>query len=152
MNIDPQILASTSWKRLVYPRLFPAYFFPPPNSFLKLNFDWPYKASHGDVANGGLFRDPQSWSLHFYVVNYGSTTNNELEFNVVKHGILIARREWFIKLVIEGYSNLVIKVIKKSNHGNQWENISTSWRMESLFQKINEIIPYIDYIIPSHVL
>jgi len=77
-------------------------------------------------------------------------SNNEAEFNVVKHGLIIARREGLRKMVVEGDSSLVIDTNKKLNQGSQWENISKSWRNSRLIQDINELIQDFEYIIPTH--
>jgi len=62
----------------------------------------------------------------------GIESNNEVEFNALKQGLEIARRERIQKLVVEGDSTLVIDIVKKLQQGTHWEKISKSWRKTRL--------------------
>lgn len=53
--------------------------------------------------------------------------------------------------MIEGDSNLVIDALKKLNYNSSSEKISHGWRIALFVQNIGEILPWFDYIIPSHV-
>ena len=81
----------------------------------------------------------------------GIASNNEVKFNVLKHGMIITQRERIQKLVVEGDSNLVIETIKNLRQGTQWEKISKIWRTTRLTQEVRELIPGMEYIIPNHV-
>ena len=53
-------------------------------------------------------------------------SNNEAKFMAAYQGIRIAIRNGYMKLEIEGDSNLVIETIRKLNHGKSWEQVAKS--------------------------
>ena len=62
--------------------------------------------------------------MHIYASYCGKASNNEVEINTMKHGLIIARRKNFHRLVVEGDSSLVIDILKNIQQGSKWENMS----------------------------
>ena len=48
-----------------------------------------------------------------YAMDIGHATNNEAELTAVKHGLMIAKRENYHRLIVEGDSEMVTGVLRK---------------------------------------
>jgi ribonuclease HI len=81
----------------------------------------------------------------------GHATNNEAEFMAVKQGILIAIRENYHRIIVEGDSAMVTGVIQKLQQGNPWEKITQSWRIAALMEEVSQLLKQVQYLLPSHI-
>ena len=81
---------------------------------IKLNFDRASKGNLGEGGLGGLFRDSQAHTCFIYAKSCGISSNNEVEFTVVREGLLIAIKLGYRNLEVEGDSRLVINTVKNS--------------------------------------
>lgn len=81
----------------------------------------------------------------------GFATNNEAELMTVKQGLTIAVRENYHRVIVEGDSAMVTRVLQKLQQGTPWDKIRKSWRTARLIQQIGQIIPEISYVMPMHV-
>lgn len=61
-----------------------------------------------------------------YADHGGIMSNNEVELMVVYQGLIIAIRNGYNNMEIEGDSKLVIKMLKKLNSGKDWEKVAYS--------------------------
>ena len=123
------MLAPHSWKLKIPPSRSSSRFVCPLEIFLRLNFDGASKGNRGAASFGGLFRYLQGRVVRLYVSDSGIESNNEVEFNAIKHDLVIVIMERFHKVVVEGDSELVMDIIKKLQQGSQWEKMSRSWRI-----------------------
>lgn len=85
----------------------------PQEGFIKLNFDGASKGNLGPAGYEGIFKDSQDHTGWIYADGGGIMSNNEAEFMAAYQGIRVAIRNGYLKLEIEGDSNLVIETIKK---------------------------------------
>ena len=69
----------------------------------------------------------------------------------VKQGILIAIRENYQRIIVEGDSTMVTGVLQKLQQGTPWEKISQSWRTTALIEEVSQLVKHIQYLIPSHI-
>ena len=118
---------------------------------MKLNYDGASKGNPRQAGARGIFRNSRGASYRGFAMDIGHETNNEAELSEVKQGLMIAKRENFQCLVVEGDSAMVIGVLKKLQQGTPWETISKIWRTTNLIREIGSLIQYIQYLIPSHV-
>ena len=84
-------------------------------------------------------------------MDIGHATNNEAELTTVKHGLMIAKRENYHRLIVEGDSTMVTGVLRKLQQGSSCEKISKSCRTANLIKEIGSLIQEIQYLIPLHV-
>eukprot|EP00253_Pinus_taeda_P003542 PITA_03542 len=129
----------------------PVVFISPQDGFIKLNFNGASKGNSGPAGYGGIFRDSQGQIRWIYADKGGIMSNNEAEFSAAYQGIRIAIRNGYMKLEIEGDSNLVIETIRKLNNGEAWEQVLKSWRTAGLIQDLAETIKRIEYKVIHHV-
>ena len=69
----------------------------------------------------------------------------------VKQGILIATRENYHRIIVEGDSAMVTGVIQKLQQGTPWEKITQSWRTTALMEEVSKLLKKVHYILPSHI-
>jgi hypothetical protein len=69
----------------------------------------------------------------------------------VKQGILIATRENYNRIIVEGDSAMVTGVIQKLQQGNPWEKITQSWRTTALMEEVSQLLKQVQYLLPSHI-
>ena len=90
----------------------------PQNGFIKLNYDGASKGNPGQVGTGGIFLNSKWEFCRVYASDLGFATNNEVEIMAVKQGILIAIRENYQRLIVEGDSAMVTGVLCKLQQGS----------------------------------
>lgn len=151
LSLKPKMLNPNSWKQKYPPYESPITFMWPQKGFIKLNFDGAAKGKLGVEGSGGVFKDDKVNTICLFVMDCGTTRNNEAELYALKRGMEIAKRESFQRLEMEGDSNLAIEMVKKIQQGTTWEKISQIWRTTQLVKEIRNLIRRIDYIVPTHV-
>lgn len=85
----------------------------PPFLSFKLNFDGESKKNPGKSRYGGAIRDHTGNIQLIYHGNLGTNTNNAAELITLIKGITLADRYKFLPLVVEGDSEIVIKMMRK---------------------------------------
>ena len=89
---------------------------PPFNTF-KLNFDGASKQNSGIVGYGGAVRN-HTGAIHLiYHGNLGVNTNNNVELIALIQGLTLAGRYRLLPLVVEGDSEIIIRLIRKLQMG-----------------------------------
>ena len=84
LNLKPQMIASTLWKRK-QPRKNPQDNFQKPQlGFQKLNYDGASKGNPGQGGAGGIFWNSQGSVCIIYTMELGFSTNNEVELMAIK--------------------------------------------------------------------
>lgn len=151
LNLEPEMVFPNHKKTQVIKNQSPVVFTCPQEGFIKLNFDRASKGNLGPSGYGGIFRDSQGQTRWIYADRGGLMSNNESEFMAVYQGIRIAIRNGYMKLDIEGDSNLVIETIRKLNHGKSLEQVAKSWRTVGLIQDLEESMKRIEYKVIHHV-
>jgi ribonuclease HI len=124
---------------------------PPPSSFIKLNFDGASKGNPGPAGEGGVFRNSQGEILHIYTINLGHSTNNASKLNAMVKGLNITLHKGFHKLILEGDSNLVIKICNKLLNGAPPCKISQRWRLSAIIEALPTTLHSLDVLLPSHI-
>eukprot|EP00253_Pinus_taeda_P001472 PITA_01472 len=85
----------------------------PPVGGLKLNFDGASRGNPGLARIGGVIRNQKGDILHIYYRALGESTNNEMEFAALEHGLRIAKSRSLHNLIVEGDSSLVNATVQK---------------------------------------
>eukprot|EP00253_Pinus_taeda_P030654 PITA_30654 len=98
---------------------------PPPNSFM-LNFDGASKGNPGATGYGGVIRDHTRQVLKVFFGSIGWNTNNVAELEGLWQGLNIAQKDNFFPLIVEGDSQILIKMEIKIQQGTEAHKISTS--------------------------
>jgi ribonuclease HI len=81
----------------------------------------------------------------------GETTNNVAELTGLIRGLQRATAKGHHKIVLEGDSQVIIRLITKILHGSDPDRISPSWRLHSLLTDLTKYLqPHLS-IITSHV-
>ena len=84
-------------------------------------------------------------------MDLGYANNNEAKLIAVKQGLIIARRENWQRLIIEGDSELVTGILRKLQQGTPWEKITQIWRIAALILEVSQLMRHIQYLLPSHI-
>ena len=113
LNLKPEMLSQGLWKFRTPNQSSQEQWIPPQPGFLKLNYDGASKGNPRQAGAGGLFRNSQGTLCRFSAFDLGHATNNEEELMAVKQGLLIAIRESYQRIIVEGDSALVIEMLKK---------------------------------------
>jgi len=151
LNLKPQMLYKGLWKYKDPKSTTEEHWSPPQSGFIKLNYDGASKGNPGQAGAGGIFRTSQGTVCRFYALDLGHATNNEAELIAVKHGILIAIRERYHRIIVEGDSAMVTGIIQKLQQGTPWEKITQSWRTAALIEEVSQLLKQVQYLIPSHI-
>ena len=69
----------------------------------------------------------------------------------VKQGLLIAIREYYQRIIVEGDSAMVTGILQKVQQGTPWEKISKSLRTIALIEEVSQLVQQIQYMIPSDI-
>ena len=126
LNLKPQMFYKILWKYRPPSQSIEEHWLHPQPGFLKLNYDGASKGNPGQASSGGIFCNSQGAVCRFYAFDLGHATNNEAELMAVKQGLLIAIRENYQRIIVEGDSAMVTGVIQKLQQGTPWEKISQS--------------------------
>jgi len=111
---------------------------PPPNNMFQLNFDGASKGNPGKAGYGGVFRDHHGNPQLIYMGSKGWDTNNSAELEGVWRGLILAQERGFFPLIIEGDSQIIIRMITKLMNGSHIHKVSNSWRMAQMLDLINK--------------
>ena len=69
----------------------------------------------------------------------------------VKQGLIIAIREHYHRLIVEGDSAMVTGVLQKLKQGTPWEKITKSWRIAALMEEVSQLLKQVPYLLPIHI-
>lgn len=110
---------------------------PPPKDMLQLNFDGASKGNLGKAGYGGAFRDHNCNPQCVFMGSIGWDTNNSAELEGLWRGLKLAHERDLFPLIIEGDSQIIIRMIIKLQHGSPIHKVSNSWRMAQRLELIN---------------
>lgn len=99
---------------------------PPPAGMIQLNFDGACKGNPGQAGYGGVFRDNKGHSLGIFLGSIGWDTNNSAELEGLWRGLRIAHTRNLFPLVIEGDSQILIRMATKLQNGSPVHKLSSS--------------------------
>eukprot|EP00253_Pinus_taeda_P014528 PITA_14528 len=107
---------------------------------LKLNFDGASRGNPGTTGIGGVIRNQDGEIIHIYYRELGESTNNEMEFVALEHGLRILKNLQTSKVIVEGDLSLVISVAKKIYAGTTESRATKRWRLAKVTENIAELI------------
>jgi len=102
----------------------------------KLNFNGALKQNSGKAGYGGEIKDHTGNIQLIYHGNLGNNTNNVVELIALIKGITLADHYKFLPLIVEGDSEIVIKMMRKLQNGTQVDNITPSWRLSAILKDL----------------
>eukprot|EP00253_Pinus_taeda_P017843 PITA_17843 len=108
---------------------------PPTNSY-KLNFDGASKGNPGKAGFGGIIRNHKGNDIQVYFGNIGWDTNNSAELEGLWQGLLVARSQNLQPLIVEGDSQIIIRMATRIQNGSQTRKVADSWRLEARLHSI----------------
>eukprot|EP00253_Pinus_taeda_P012272 PITA_12272 len=112
----------------------------PPEGGLKLNFDRELRGNLGKAGIGGVLRNQHGEILHIYYKALGESTNNEMEFAALEHGLRIAKSRCLCNIILEGDSSLVISTAQKLQRGTKANKATKHWRLAKVTESIAELM------------
>eukprot|EP00253_Pinus_taeda_P025596 PITA_25596 len=112
----------------------------PPKGSLKLNFDGASRGNPGTWGIGGVIRNQDGEIIHIYCRELGESTNNEMEFAALEHGLRILKNLQYSKVIVEGDSSLVISVAKKIYAGTKVSRVTKHWILTKVTENIVELM------------
>ena len=151
LNLKLQMLHLGLWKYRPPNQSLEEHWLPPQPGFIKINYDGASKGNPGQAGSGGIFCNSQGAVCRFYALDLGHTTNNKAELMAVKQGLLIAIRENYQRLIVQGDSVMVTGILQKLQQGTPWEKISQSWRTAALIEEVRKLLNQIQCLLPSHI-
>lgn len=105
------------------------------NTF-KLNFDGASRQNPGMAGYGGVVRD-HTGAIHLiYHGNLGVNTNNAAELIALLQGLTLANRYRLTPLIVEGDSEIIIRMIRKLQMGAQVHRVTPSWRLSAILNDL----------------
>jgi ribonuclease HI len=129
----------------------PSIWSPPPHGFIKLKFYGASKGNPRKAGFGGVFRNNEEGIIRAFIGKLGINRNNIMEIVVLEEGLIITNKNGFNKIIFEGYSLLIINMIKRIQQGPSISKISHSWHLKSSLERLVSLMQNIPIIIPSHV-
>lgn len=105
----------------------PSSQFPPPQGFIKLNFDGAFTGNPRLASYGGFFRKCCGQIIHIFAGKLGFITNNEFVLWGLEHGLCIALINGYHQLLIKVEYFIIISILKKIQCGTSLSKISSSW-------------------------
>eukprot|EP00253_Pinus_taeda_P009771 PITA_09771 len=112
----------------------------PPEGGLKLNFDGASRGNPSMAGIGGVLRNQHGEILHIYYKALGESTNNEMEFAALEHGLRIAKSRRLCNIILEGDSSLVISTAQKLQRGTKANKATKHWRLAKVTESIAELM------------
>lgn len=103
-----------------------------------MNFDGASKGNLGAAGFGGIFRDAVGNSLKIYYGSIGRDSNNSAELEGLWQGLLIAEENNFSPPEVEGDSQILIDATTRLQLGNPASRVSTSWRLLTRLEQIEQ--------------
>jgi len=150
-NWEPQIKQnSINKKNLTLHSQEATSWSPPPLEMHKLNFDGASKGNPGKAGYGGAFRDHMGNPHCIYRGSIGWDTNNSAELEGLWRGLKIAHEKEYFPLIIEGDSQILIRMITKLQHGSSIHKVSNSWRMAQRLELTNQWLSQHQEIVFKH--
>lgn len=116
---------------------------PPPQDWIKLNFDGASRGNPGIAGLGFILRDHKGQWLAQRAKPLGHTTNNLAELEAVKEGLTLCNRIKIRKLIIEGDSQIILNALRKRTTPN--------WRINSSLEEAIKKIDNIEEVIIQHI-
>lgn len=116
---------------------------PPPQDWIKLNFDGASRGNPGIAGLGFILRDHKGQWLAQRAKPLGHTTNNLAELEAVKEGLTLCNRINIRKLIIEGDSQIILNALRKRTTPN--------WRINSSLEEAIKKIDNIEEVIIQHI-
>jgi ribonuclease HI len=129
----------------------PSLWSPPPDGFIKINFDGASKGNPGPAGYGAVIRNSTGEILLLTAGYLGETTNNVAELTGLLQGLQKALGHTSHNIILEGDSQIVIQLITKILHGGQPHKISPSWRLAGLLEDFQSLLRRSINVIPSHI-
>jgi ribonuclease HI len=129
----------------------PSLWSPPPEDFVKLNFDGASKGNPGAAGYGVVFRNHHGHILVIGAGPLGHSTNNAAELWGLIKGLQLAIKNNFTKIIVEGDSQVIISLLRRILNGANPDNISPSWRLSHGLQIIAGLLHPNQVIIPTHI-
>jgi ribonuclease HI len=129
----------------------PTTWSPPPTNFIKINFNGASKGNPGPAGYGAILRNSNGKILCLIAVFLGETTNNVAELIGLLRGLQIAIDKHHHKIILEGDSQIYIKLITNILHRGNPSKISPSWKLSRLLEDFNNLLQPNLSIIPSHM-
>ena len=129
----------------------PSHWMPPPEGFIKINFDGASKGNPGAAGYGLVFRNHKGHILIISAGSLGHSTNNNAELWGLLNGLCLARDHGFTKLIVEGDSQLIIKILRRMLNGVPPDKLEPSWRLSLGLQMLADLLQPNYAIVPSHI-
>jgi ribonuclease HI len=133
------------------PSCSPSHWSPPPEAFVKLNFDGASKGNPGAAGYGVVIRNHYGHILDIAAGPLGHTTNNVAELWGLIKGLQLAIKNHYTQIIVEGDSQLIISLLRRISHGTRPDNISPSWRLSHGLQIMADLMHHNQVIIPTHI-
>jgi len=105
-----------------------------------LNFDGASRGNPGMAGIGGSLRNQHGEILHIYYRALGESTNNEMEFAALEHGLRIVKSLRLCNIILEGDSSLVISTAQKMQRGTKANKATKHWRLAKVTENIAELM------------
>ena len=112
----------------------PTKWSPPRLHFIKANFDGASRGNPGPAGYGVVLRNSEGKILEMEAGFLGETTNNVAELTGLLRGLQMAIDKGHQKVILEGDSQIIIRLIKRILHGCDPEKISPSWRLHGILE------------------
>jgi ribonuclease HI len=129
----------------------PTIWSPPPEHFIKVNFDGASRGNPGPGGYGAVIRNSEGEILDMEAGYLGDTTNNVAELTGLLRGLQRAIAKGHHKILLEGDSQVIIRLATKILHGSNPDKLSPSWRLHSLLAEFTLHLQPHYSIITSHV-
>jgi ribonuclease HI len=98
-----------------------------------------------------VIRDSEGKILGLLAGFLGETTNNVAELTGLSRGLQAAMDKEYRNIVLEGDSQVIIRLIAKILNGSHPSKISPSWRLSGMLEDFKRLLTPTLTIIPSHV-
>jgi ribonuclease HI len=149
--LQPPSLQTLPSPPVTNPSSSPSSWSPPPEDFIKLNFDGASKGNPGAAGYGVVFRNHHGHILVIGVGSIGHSTNNTTELWGLIKGLQLATKNNFAKIIVEGDSQIIIGLLRRIINGANPDRISPSWRLSHGLKIIADLVQPNQAIIPTHV-
>jgi ribonuclease HI len=101
-----------------------------------MNFDGASKGNPRRIGLGGVIRDSEGNIIRLYAGSLGNSNNKVVKFGALETSLEILSYERMTNVIAEGYSMLVINIVKRLQNGTKMGKIRRHWRLAHSMQKI----------------
>jgi ribonuclease HI len=129
----------------------PSFWSPPPEGFVKLNFDGASKGNPGAAGYGVVYRNHHGHILEIMAGSLGHSTNNVAELWGLIKGLQLAIKSNYTKVIVEGDSQVIIGLLRRILNGAKPDSISPSWRLSHGLQITADLLNPNHVFIPAHI-